>query len=102
MDAKDSLKIRYCNYCRKSSESEDRQVLSIDSQKDEAVELADRHEVKIIETLSESKSAKIPNNRPKFKEMVKKIEDGEINGIVVWHADRLSRNAIDSAVLIDL
>ena len=102
MDAKGSLKIRYCNYCRKSSESEDRQVLSIDSQKDEAIELADRHGVRVVETLSESKSAKIPNNRPKFKEMVEKIEDGEINGIVVWHADRLSRNAIDSAVLIDL
>jgi DNA invertase Pin-like site-specific DNA recombinase len=30
------------------------------------------------------------------------LEEGEINGIIVWHADRLSRNAMDSALLIDL
>ncbi len=51
---------------------------------------------------TESKSAKITNNRPEFKKMVDAIEKGKITGIISWHADRLSRNAIDSAILIDL
>lgn len=99
-----SVKMIYGGYHRKSTESEDRQVLSIDSQKDKVKEIANKIGTRISEEnlFSESKSAKITNNRPKFKEMLDKLESGKINGIIVWHPDRLSRNAIDSAVLIDL
>lgn len=34
--------------------------------------------------------------------MLDKLERGDINAIVAWHADRLSRNAIDSALLVDM
>lgn len=104
MENKTNTKIKYCVYSRKSTESEDRQVLSIDSQIDKTKEIANKLCVRIAQKdfLSESKSAKITANRPKFKEMVDRIEGGELNGIIVWHPDRLSRNAIDSAILIDL
>ena len=93
-------KMNYGGYQRKSTESEDRQVLSIDSQKDKVKEIADKLDVKISKEnlFSESKSAKITNNRPQFREMLDKLESGKINGIITWHPDRLSRNAIDSAL----
>ncbi len=98
------VKLAYGTYCRKSTESEDRQVLSLDSQADKAKEIAKALGVKIPEArvFSESKSAKVTNNRPRFAEMLRRIEQGEIQGIIVWHADRLSRNAMDAALLIDL
>ncbi len=98
------LRFNYGTYCRKSSESEDRQVLSLDSQADKAQEIAKALNAKITEAyiFSESKSAKVTNNRPRFAEMLRCIERGEIQGIIVWHADRLSRNAMDAALLIDL
>jgi site-specific DNA recombinase len=43
-----------------------------------------------------SYSAKKPNNRPVFDEMMQKIESGEANGILCWQINRLSRNPIDS------
>lgn len=99
-----TTKLTYGTYCRKSTESEDRQVLSLDSQADKAKEIAKALGVKIsaAHVFSESKSAKVAYNRPKFAEMLGHIEKGEINAIIVWHPDRLSRNAMDAALLIDL
>src|SRR3989344_6715041 len=98
------VKLVYGNYCRKSTESEDRQVLSIDSQIDEGKRIADSLGIIIKPEylLSESKSAKVTGKRAKFSQMLNMVESGEINGVIVWHADRLSRNAMDSALLIDL
>src|SRR3989338_71185 len=94
-----STKIRYFLYARKSSESEDRQVQSIDDQTNRLKELADRLELNIKEILSESKSAKKPNNRPVFDKMLERIENGEADGILCWQINRLSRNPVDSGKL---
>lgn len=96
-------KLIYGNYCRKSTESEDRQMLSIDSQIDEGKKIADTLGIKIAPNhlLTESKSAKTTGKRAKFEEMLRMIEKGEINAIIAWHPDRLSRNSIDAARLIE-
>ena len=99
-----NTKLIYGDYSRKSTESEDRQVLSVDSQTDENKKTANSLGIKVKPEyfFSESKSAKVTGKRIKFMQMLSTIESGEINGIIVWHADRLSRNAMDSALLIDL
>ncbi len=91
----------YSIYCRKSSESEDRQVLSIESQTRELVEISKKHELQVVLTISESKSAK-NLGRQGFEELIKLIESGQINSILVWHPDRLSRNPQDAATIISL
>ncbi|MBI2451052.1 MAG: recombinase family protein, partial [Parcubacteria group bacterium] len=92
-------KIRYFLYARKSSESEDRQVQSIDDQTDRLKKLAKDLGLEIIEIYTESKSAKKPNNRPVFDEMIRRIQNGEADGILCWHLNRLTRNPIDSGQL---
>ncbi len=88
-------------YCRKSSEQEDRQVLSNESQVSELKALANKLGIRKFEVLTESKSAKV-EGRPTFNSMIEKIERGEIDSILVWHPDRLSRNPYDSARIIRL
>lgn len=84
---------------RKSSEGEDRQVQSIPDQIAHLMRLAKDLGLEIIETLEESKSAKSPNNRPIFSDMLERIQNGEGNGILCWEINRLSRNPVDSGTI---
>lgn len=96
---KESSKIKYFLYARKSSESEDRQIQSIDDQVNRLTLFAKQYSLDIAEVITESKSAKKPNNRPLFENMLKKIEKGEADGILCWQINRLSRNPKDSGDL---
>jgi len=89
----------YAIYARKSCESEDRQVLSIDSQIKELRNLASQRGLNIIKIFRESCSAKEPG-RPIFAELMTKIQSGGIKGVVCWKLDRLARNPIEGANLI--
>ena len=95
-------KSRYCLYARKSSESEERQVLSIDSQIKEMLQLAEREGLEIVAMKRESHSAKETGQRPVFNEIVEEIRDGKYNCILTWAPDRISRNAGDLGKIVDL
>lgn len=89
----------YFLYARKSSESEDRQVQSIDDQLDRLTQLARDLDLTIKDVYTEARSAKKPDNRPLFSEMLQRIERGDADGILCWQINRLSRNPIDSGRL---
>ncbi len=88
-------------YARKSTDVEDKQVLSIEAQLTELREFAKRENLYISEEFVEKQSAKIPG-RPIFNSLVERIEKGEANGIVSWNPDRLARNSIDGGRIIYL
>lgn len=96
------IRVRYCLYARKSTESEEQQVLSIDSQIKEMVQMAERDGLEVIEIKKESHSAKEAGQRPVFNEIVDEIKSGKFNGILTWAPDRISRNAGDLGRIVDL
>jgi len=91
--------MRYILYARKSSESEDRQIQSIDDQLRVLRDCAARHDLKLVAELTEARSAKDPGRRPIFASMLEKIVAGEADAILCWSINRLARNPIDSGQL---
>jgi site-specific DNA recombinase len=91
-------RLKHIIYARKSSEAEDRQVLSLESQVEELQKLAEREGLEVVDVLVEAKSAKEPG-RPIFNLMLEKIKKGEANAILTWKIDRLSRNPVDAGTL---
>ncbi|KKS37554.1 MAG: Recombinase [Parcubacteria group bacterium GW2011_GWD2_42_14] len=96
------VKVRYCLYARKSTESDEKQALSIDSQVKEMLAIAEREELEIVDIRRESHSAKASGQRPVFSELLRDIEIGRYTGILTWAPDRLSRNAGDLGSLVDM
>lgn len=96
------VKVKYCLYARKSTESEEQQILSIESQIKEMLSMAERDHLEIVEIKKESHSAKEAGQRPVFNEIVDEIKSGKFSGILTWAPDRLSRNAGDLGALVDL
>ncbi len=97
-----TVPIRWCLYARKSSEDDERQAMSIDSQIQEMMTLAERDGMQIVETRRESHSAKASGKRHVFNGVISDLEEGLFDGILTWAPDRLSRNAGDLGSLVDL
>ena len=93
--------MRYILYARKSTEDEDRQILSIGAQFFELKEFAAKEKLEIVASFQEAKTAKEPG-RMKFAEMLSLIEKGKAEGILSWNPDRLARNSVDGGKIIHM
>ncbi len=89
-----SEKIKYLMYLRKSTDSEDRQIQSIEDQRKELEKYAKLLNLEVVGFYEENKSAKAPG-RIEFNKMLEEIKRGGANGILCWKINRLSRNPID-------
>lgn len=92
----------YVLYARKSTESDEKQALSIESQVKEMLQIADRDNLTVVDIRRESHSAKESGQRPVFKELLEDVRRGRYTGILTWAPDRLSRNAGDLGSVVDL
>lgn len=93
--------LKYGLYVRKSNESEDKQIASLDDQIDAMTEFAKTNGYHIVKKaiFKESKSAKIPYKREKFDELIKMLKNGTIDGVLTYKSNRLSRNPIESGII---
>ena len=97
----DSPQLKYFMYCRKSSDSEDKQILSLPAQVRELTEYAQKFNLKIVDIYQESQSA-FKIGRPQFNQMLERVVAKEGNAILVWQANRIARNSKDSGDFIYL
>mgnify|MGYP001413973308 CR=1 FL=1 len=93
--------MRYVIYARKSGESEERQILSIEAQLAELQEYSAKEKLEIVASFQEAQTAKEPG-RTKFAEMLSFLQEGYADGILSWHPDRLARNSVDGGQIVYL
>ena len=93
--------LRYIVYCRKSTESEDRQILSLSAQKRELDAIVAKEKLQVVGEYAESGSA-YKAGRPGFNEMLQRIQDGEADAILTWAYNRLARNPLDGGMVVYL
>jgi len=89
------IRLRFAIYARKSTESLERQVMSIEAQVRKAREMFP--DVEIVLVIEERCSAFEPGRRPLFEQLLADIDAGKLDGIIAWHPDRLSRNEEEAA-----
>ena len=93
--------MKYIIYCRKSTESEDRQILSLPAQERELKALVEKEKLNVVKIFSESASAyKI--GRPLFNKMIQMLREKKADAILVWTYNRLARNSLDGGMIIYL
>ena len=93
---------KYVMYLRKSTDDKDKQTRSLGDQFTECSEFADENGLKVAKVVRESVSAKSPDIRPKFREMLNDIKTGKYQAVLAWHPDRLARNMQDAGEIITL
>lgn len=94
--------LKFIIYARKSTEGEDRQMASLPDQLDIAKQIVAKNNYKVVKTFQEAASASKCNNRPKFDQMVRMIEQGKANGIICWQTNRLARNPKENGIVQQL
>jgi site-specific DNA recombinase len=94
--------LKYCLYARKSTEAEDKQVLSIESQVKEMLALAEKDNLEVVDIKREAHSSKEVGQREIFNQMLVELKEEKYNAILTWAPDRLSRNAGDLGSIVDL
>lgn len=101
-DEIDLTTLRYVMYLRRSTIDESRQMRSIPDQKVDCKELSKRLGLNVVEVIEEDGSAKKPNKRPLFSNMLKRLRASEYDAIIAWHPDRLARNMIEAGKIIHM
>jgi len=95
--------LRYGVYARKSDTDEAVTEKSIGDQLAEILPIIDREQLSVVgKPLQESQSAKIPNKRPKYAELIAMVESGKIDAVVCYHINRLVRNMEEGGKLVQL
>lgn len=95
----DIRQLRVFIYLRKSSDSEDKQIASIPQQRKELTEYAKKLGLNVVGVIEETHSAFHPG-RPRFNDMMERIEKGEADAVLAWNATRIARNTVDGGKFI--
>ena len=99
----DVTELKYVLYARKSTDDTEKQARSIKDQISECEIYALKNHLRIVgKPVIEKRSAKKPNQRQLFTQMLRDIKAGKYDAILAWHPDRLARNMTEGGEIINM
>ncbi len=99
----DITKLKYVLYVRKSTDDPQRQIRSIPDQiSDCENRIINVLNLDVVKRIQETKSAKSPNQRPEFTQMLRDLRSGKYDGVIAWNPDRLARNMKEGGEILDM
>jgi len=93
---------RYVVYCRKSTDRDDKQIQSLETQEEHILTYAIKNNLTITTIYKEAHSAKRPNRRPIWDQVLKDLRTRKANCLLVYTISRCSRNPQESGILQQL
>lgn len=94
--------LHYAIYTRKSDDDRSITEKSIGEQIAECQKIVERDGLLVHKKWEESRSARHPNRRRGYSELIAAVVRGEIQGIICWHVNRLVRNMEEGGKLAQL
>ena len=92
----------YLTYCRISRDLQGEEA-GVRSQQAACQALADANGWEVVETYTDNDvSAFSGKQRPAWEQMLQRVKDGGVDGVICWHLDRLYRRPVDLERLVDL
>lgn len=88
-------------YCRVSTEEQAADGFSIEGQADKLAQYADLHDLGTVMTITDPGRSGKDLNRPGLMQLLRMVDDGHVDHVLVWRLDRLSRNLGDLIGLAD-
>jgi len=93
--------MRVLGYCRVSTSMQEEQGSSLDAQKAEIEKYCKSKGLILIDTFKECISGSVePKERPLLSHILRELETNEVDGIVIYKLDRLSRSIKDTIALL--
>ncbi len=94
----------YCRISRVRRKDGELETLGVERQEPPCRELAARKGWEVLEPVyvDNDLSAYSGKRRPSYEEMVKAVKEGRVQAIIVWDADRLTRQPVENEEIIDL
>ena len=96
------MKVKAIGYTRVSTEEQAKEGVSLASQEDKIKSYASLHDIELLEIISDKGASGKSLDREGMNRLLELVESNEINAVIVYKLDRLSRKTKDFLSLIDM
>ena len=90
------------SYCRVSHQSQYENGISLEAQEAKIKAMCVVHDLELVETIVEGGESAKSLNRPGMQKLIELVEKKEIDVVVIYKLDRLTRSVKDLGVLLEL
>jgi len=87
--------LKAIGYCRVSTEEQAREGVSLDAQAEQIRRYCELYDLSLVDVLIDEGRSGKDMDRPAMRELMARVEQGEVEAVVFYKLDRVGRNTVD-------